>query len=281
MNWRAPLGTSITILALLLLGFAANLAVLGGLRHARDQRVAYADFREELATATAPTGQRDENGKLLVGGRPVALLLIPQLHLHEVVFEGTTGEILASGPGHQRDTVLPGQPGRCVIMGRRAAYGGPFRDLPGLVRGDQFTVITGQGTHGYRVIGVRVAGDPQPAPVEPGQGRLTLLTADGSPLAPSGIIRVDAELMTKPVETPSRAIAAGGILATELPLAADSQQWMYAVLLGQALLLITVGTVWVRTRWGRWQTWLAAAPVLGAVGLALADRVAFLLPNLT
>ncbi|MCZ0981039.1 hypothetical protein O1L60_24275 [Streptomyces diastatochromogenes] len=30
-----------------------------------------------------------------------------------------------SGPGHRRDTALPGQPGASVIMGRQWGYGSP------------------------------------------------------------------------------------------------------------------------------------------------------------
>ncbi|NUR31570.1 MAG: sortase [Catenulispora sp.] len=274
-------GASLTILAVLLLGFVANLALVGELRHERDQHVAYATLREQLANATAPTGQTDAGGDLLPAGTPIALLQIPQIGLNEVVFEGTTGSVLASGPGHRRDTPLPGQAGASVIMGRRAAFGGPFSDIAALVRDDRFTVVTGQGRQVYRVIGVRVAGDPQPAPLAAGAGRLTLVTADGSALAPSGVLRVDAALESPVVPSPSRPIAPGAITAAEQPLASDTSEWIMAVLLGQALLILSATTVWVRVRWGRWQTWTAATPLLVALGLALADHVAFLLPNLT
>jgi sortase A len=274
-------GASLTILAILLLGFVANLALLGEVRHERDQHVAYASLREELANATAPTGQTNQDGKLLPAGTPVAILQIPQIGVNEVVFEGTTSGVLASGPGHRRDTPLPGQAGSSVIMGRRAAFGGPFADIAALVRNDRFTVITGQGKQTYRVLGVRVAGDPQPAPLQAGQGRLTLVTADGSALAPSGVLRVDAELESAVQPSPARVIAPGAITEAELPLASDTSEWISAVLLGQALLILAAATVWVRERWGRWQTWVAASPLLVALGLALADHVAYLMPNLT
>ena len=38
------------------------------------------------------------------------------------------------GPGHQRNTVLPGQEGTSVLMGRAATYGRPFADLTELSR---------------------------------------------------------------------------------------------------------------------------------------------------
>jgi hypothetical protein len=37
---------------------------------------------------------------------------------------------------------------------------------------------------------------------------------------------------------------------------------------------------WLRARWGRWQAWTVAVPVLGAFGVVLAGEIARLLPNL-
>src|SRR5262249_17983129 len=123
------LGTVLTILGALLLGFVVDLVLLGGLRHARDQRVAYAHLRFALKEPSAPGGQTGPAGHLPTLGTRVAWLELPQLGVHEVVFEGTTAGVLRSGPGHRRDTPLPGQAGTSVIFGRRAAFGGPFKDL--------------------------------------------------------------------------------------------------------------------------------------------------------
>ncbi|MFD1273890.1 sortase domain-bontaining protein [Streptomyces kaempferi] len=69
--------------------------------------------------------QTDQQGDLLAPGTPVALIDIPAAHLHQVVLEGTDSGVLTDGPGHRRDTPLPGQSGTSVLMGRAAAYGGP------------------------------------------------------------------------------------------------------------------------------------------------------------
>ncbi len=143
-------GAALSILAALLLGFVAHLGVVSQLRHDRDQQVAFADFRKALANATAPVGQTDDRGRLLAAGTPVALFDIPAAHVHEVVLEGTTSGVLASGPGHRRDTVLPGQAGTAVLFGRHSAYGGPFRSIANLKVGTTFTVTTGQGTHEFQ-----------------------------------------------------------------------------------------------------------------------------------
>ena len=79
-------------------------------------------------------------------GTPVAALSIPRLGLDQaVVVEGTSAQDLTLGPGHRRDTVLPGQTGVSVIYGRRVSFGGPFEHLMQLQVGDVITTTTGQG----------------------------------------------------------------------------------------------------------------------------------------
>ena len=189
-------GAALCVLAAVLLGFAANLTVVGHLQHARDQRTGYDELREQLALGTAPVGQRTFDGKPLPMGAPVALLRVPSLGLREVVAEGTTSGVLMSGPGHRRDTALPGQEGTSVIMGRQWGYGSPFNDLERLPPGASIEVTTGQGKSVYQVLGVRRPGDRLPAPLAEGRGRLTLMTASGAPYTPDGVLRVDAALTT-------------------------------------------------------------------------------------
>ncbi|MFF8376154.1 sortase domain-bontaining protein [Streptomyces sp. NPDC015661] len=267
-------GGTLAILGALLLGFVAEVGPLGGLRHERDLRVGYADLRAALAGATAPIGPDTEPGT------PVALLTIPQLGVREVVREGSSAEVLASGPGHRRDTVLPGQAGTSIVMGRRAGYGGPFAHLASLQIGETVEVTTGQGTHKYRVTGVRRAGDPQPPAMQPGTGRLTLMTATGSAFRPDGLLQVDAELITPPQPGAVPAFRFGRVPADELPLAGQPSSWLPAVLWSQALLLAAGVLVWARSRVSRTHVWLVGLPVLLALGLTVGDQVALLLPNL-
>ncbi|MFD7321148.1 sortase [Streptomyces sp. NPDC059875] len=267
-------GGALAILGALLLGFVAEVGPLGHLRHERDLRVGYADVRGTLANATTPIGATTEPGT------PMALLTIPQLGLKEVVREGTTAEVLASGPGHRRDTVLPGQAGNSIVMGRRAGYGGPFAHLAGLQTGETFQVTTGQGEHIYRVRGVRRAGDPQPPALQPGTGRLTLMTATGSPYRPTGVLQVDADLISEPQPGAVPAFRFGRVPADELPLAGQPSSWIPLVLWSQALLLAAAGLVWARSRVPRAHVWLVGFPVLVALALTAGDQAALLLPNL-
>ncbi|MFE2586287.1 sortase [Streptomyces sp. NPDC059378] len=273
-------GAALCLLAALLLGFAANLTIVGHLQHSRDQETAYDEFRRQLALGIAPVGQQTYDGKMLEPGAPVALLRIPALGLKEVVGEGTASGVLMSGPGHRRDTPLPGQAGTSVIMGRQWGYGSPFNDLHRLPLGTEIRLTTGQGTAVYRVSGLRHEGDPLPAALKQNEGRLTLITAEGAPYTPSGTVRVDATL-TGPVRpSPARPLALGWIDDSEQALGTEDAAWLPVFLWSQALLLAALLTMAAYRVWGRWQTWIVGAPVLAALGLAVSGAATRLLPNL-
>ncbi|GIG61220.1 sortase [Longispora fulva] len=273
-------GTALSLLSVLALGFASQVALLSHVRHERTQQTAYADFRADLARATAPVGQLDETtGRLYEPGTPVAVLEIPAIGLHEVVFEGTAGGVLESGPGHRRDTVFPGQAGTSVLMGRRASYGAPFRDLDLLSSGATVTVTTGQGVHSYRVLGVRRSGDLEPPPSTTG-GRLVLVTAAGQPFLPDDVIQVDADLTTPAQPHGPRPLKGTALSASETALAGESEVWTPLLLWAQALTIAAFGVAWARVRWGRAQAWVVGVPVLTALGLTVADHLVRLLPNL-
>lgn len=267
----APLlATSLLLLGVLLLGFVLHLAVVGAVVHARAQGLGYAELREDLANATAPVGPTEP-------GRPVALLEVPGTSLREVVREGTTATVLQSGPGHRRDSVLPGQAGTSVLFGRQAAFGAPFRGLADLRPGQQVAVTSGLGRAVFEVTGLRRAGDPAPAPLAAGEGRLTLVTADGTPFAPSGVLRVDARLIGTAFPGAAPAVA---LEERERALQGDPGALVPLLLLAQGLLLAACGVAWARTRWGARQAWVAGVPVLLALGLGTAHAASALLPNL-
>ncbi|MFF4706202.1 sortase [Streptomyces sp. NPDC001288] len=267
-------------LAALLLGITVQLLVVSGAQQHAAQHADFDQLREQLALGTAPVAQTGQDGKLLAPGTPLVLVKIPKLGLSQVVLEGTDSAVLTHGPGHRRDTPMPGQAGTSVLMGRAAAYGGPFGRLAELAGGDTFTVITGQGTADYQVVDVRRAGDPAPTALAAGKSRLVLITATGPRFAPSGILRVDADLVSEPFQTPSAVIRAGTLPASEEPLARPSGVPWPLVMWLQALLLTAVAAVWTWHRWGRHQTWIAFAPVVAVLGLQVATRTTELLPNL-
>jgi sortase A len=276
---RHVLSTAVITLGVTLLGFAAWFMAGSRLYYDRVQHDDYATFRSELEQATAPTGPTNPANpkQLLAPGSPVAVLKIPQIGLSAVVLEGTTSLVLEGGPGHLRDTQLPGQVGVSEILGRRAAYGGPFARLSSITPGAIFTVITGQGVSRYKVLDVRRAGQLEP-PVGAGQGRLILATADGPPFAPTGVVRVDAQLISKPQPAPAMVVTS--LAPSEQALGTEPIAWVSLVLWGQALVVAAVVVSWINARWSRWQTWIVAVPVIGFLGMVVADQVARLLPNL-
>lgn len=269
----------LAIIAVLSLSFLIELTLLGNLRHDRDQAENFSVLRQQLAEGTAPVAPVDEANRPLAAGTPVAIIEIPKLGVNEVVVEGTSSGTLKSGPGHRRDTVLPGQVGASVIVGRLAAYGGPFGSLDKLRRGDEVVAITGQGRHTFTVLGVRRAGSPLPPPLSAGQGRLSLTTADGAPYRPTDVLRVDAQLTSAAQSTPTQ-LPTRSLPANEAIGVGDDSALAWVVLWSAALVAGGVATVWVRYRTGLWQAWIIGVPVLMTLGLNLLDDIAALLPNL-
>lgn len=274
---RATLMVVVTLTITLLL----QLTFVSRFQHASAQQRQYDTFREQLALGTAAIGPADATGAELEPGTPVALMESDEIGLSEVVGEGTTPSALFDGPGHRRDTPLPGQVGTSVIFGRRWTFGGPFADIDQLVAGDEITFTTGQGTFTYAVLGVRAAGDPVPPPPAADGSRLVLVSAAGRAFLPNGVIRVDADLVGPATGGPARAVTAAGLPAEEGAMAGDpSTLWALALWL-IALVVLGTGAAWAWHRWGRSQAWVVCFPPLLLVGLAASGEAARLLPNLS
>lgn len=276
------LPTTTVLFAILLLAFVLEVTLLGSVRHARDQRLAYTELRSDFANALGATGQLDQDGKPLPLGKPIAVLNIPSIGFREVVLEGTTSEVLASGPGHRRDTVFPGQAGTSVIFGRQAGYGGPFRKVADLKVGATIEVVTGQSaeTIKYQVTQTRYAGDSDEVSTDPKAGRLTLVTGHGPLFMAENAVRVDAQLVSAPLPAPGFAFGPTALDGSEQAMAGDDSGALELFLWAQLLLIGALGIAWLATRWGRWQSWIVGVPVLAAVGLQVAHLSAQLLPNL-
>jgi LPXTG-site transpeptidase (sortase) family protein len=271
----ALLGVLIISLCLLV-----EMLVLSGLQQRAAQQRAYNALRADLATGTAAIGPTDADGDVLALGTPVAYLEVPAIGLRQVIVEGTTPSNLFNGPGHRRDTPLPGQVGTSMVLGRRAAFGGPFARIGDLRAGDLIHVTTGQGEFAYRVTGVREEGEPAPEPIGANEGRLLLATAAGRPFMPSGVLRVDAELDGDAVGGATRLMGPSALPAREQLMGADvSTLWALALWL-QALAVLAVAAVWAWHRWGRTKAWVVFLPALVLVGLNVASEAARMLPNL-
>jgi sortase A len=211
----------------------------------------------------------------------VAVITIPSLGLEQVVVEGTASGDLLVGPGHRRDTALPGQVGSSVVYGRAATYGGPFADLTELAPGDQIVVAMGQGRKVFRVKDVRRAGDPLPQPVAEGGARLTLVTAEGSgrlsALAPQSVVYVDADAKKG---FPAPAGRAPAVPQSEQSMEGDNSALPLLALCLALLLAVTLGVIAARQRWSTALVWVVATPLVIALSWVTTDVVMRLLPNL-
>ncbi|MEK7425607.1 MAG: class E sortase [Actinomycetota bacterium] len=274
------LRATLVLVFVLSLTLLTQLVVVSSLQHSAAQGRSLDSFRSELAKGTAPIGPTDSEGNQLQLGTPVAYIEIPSIGVREVVGEGTTSGVLFDGPGHRRDSPLPGQVGTSVVFGRRAAFGGPFSSIGELTEGDAVTVTTGQGVFTFKVTGVRPEGAPVPPAPSADAARLLLVTAAGRPFLPGGVLRVDAELDGVAVIGPARLISASALPAAERIMGGDARTlWALALWL-QALIALSLGVVWAWHRWGRAQAWVVFLPPLVLVGLATSGEAARILPNL-
>ena len=276
-----PLGVAIAVracltCALLAAAMVGYLLWVSALPQARSQEQLYGQLREQLALATAPVGGAIEPGV------PVALIEAPSIGLRQVMVEGTASDQMRHGPGHRRDTPLPGQPGAAVVYGHSVAYGGPFGSIVWLLPGDIITVTTGQGPFTYQVTGVRRAKDPLPPPLQAGHSRLILVTAEGDgwrhDWAPDHVVYVDAAMSGDTVLGPAGRPAS--IPTSEKAMQGDPDAFIPLVLWLQLLGASAAAATWARIRWGGIQTWVVGVPVLLVGVWGAMDSAAQLLPNL-
>ncbi|MFC5678819.1 sortase domain-bontaining protein [Aeromicrobium endophyticum] len=265
--------TSLTVLAVVVAWFLAQLMLLGGIEQGRAQDRLYDQFREQLAAATAPVGG------IIAPGAPVAVMSIPSLGWEQVVTEGTSAGTLLNGPGHRRDTVLPGQAGVSLVYGRSSTFGRPFAPILSSGAGAKMTVVTGQGTATYTLGSVRRAGDPMPPAPSGTASRITLVTSDGSSaLSPGDVVYIDATSTGDTFVAPPGRLNA--IAPSETAMAADRSVMPALALSLGALALVTVGVLVARRRFGMARTWLVGAPIVVALAWMSADLTTYLLPNL-
>jgi sortase A len=272
--------TSLLVVAVISCGLALHLTVLSGLQHRSAQRSAFDRLRLELAQGTAPVGQKDQKGRTLTSGTPIAILDIPSIRVRQVVVQGTTGTALMVGPGHRRDSPMPGQAGTSVIFGRQASYGGPFGPLHQLRKGVRITITSGQGASTFVVTGLRRAGDPGVAPLPSGHGRLLLVTATGTPFVPSGVLRVDADLLSPTLPAAASVIGGRDLGATEQILATDTSALWALILWLEVLIAAAAAISWSWINWGHHQTWIVFLPVTALVGTFASNQFMRLIPNL-
>ena len=258
---------SLLLLAVLILGFVGYLFGASGIQESSAQHRLYRTLAGELGQDVGPLGPTTL-------GAPVAVLDIPSAGVRDaVVVEGTAPEELELGPGHLRNTPLPGQLGMSVIYGRRVTFGAPFARLGSLRLGDKITTITQQGTAVYKVAAV---GDSQHPVKDQTLNRLVLLTASSQDV-PAYYLEIDADLVSTVHNGPVQMPVIG---PSEQAMAGDTGALVMTMLWGLALAFVAVGGAAAAARWSSWPVYLVLAPAVLAVVWNLYENVAALLPNL-
>lgn len=267
-----PTGATVVALGLMVLtgllaSFGAYLFVGSGLAANRHQDVLYAQMEEALAQATVPVAG------VIPPGTALGIVEIPRLGVEQVFVEGSASEQTITGPGLKPDSVLPGQEGVSVLVGRRATFGAPFRQLDQLEPGDRIVVTTGQGRSTYVVDLVRTSDAPA-TDIEQVPSRLTLITSDPA-ITPSRSLMVTARLQGKAQPTSTGQVAA----PDNTPGQGSKGRGVALLLWAQALLLVTVVVTWAALKFNVRAIWIGAVPVLLAILWNVYENLAVLLPN--
>lgn len=269
LRWRDVARTACAVVALLALGFVGFVSVFSGLIHGRAQVGLERRFAAELAVGAAPVNQP------IPTGSPVALLEVPAVGIREIVVEGSRPEQLTKGPGHVSVSVLPGQKGVSVVMGRRLGFGGPFGRLADVEPGDEITTTTGQGAIRYRVTRERRVSATDGNALTADGNALLLVTSD-----PVG--RAQRRLVVEARPTgqvaPAGRTAGAEVTDADLGLVGDTGA-LPSLLVAVELLAGAVAAVYFGARRvGNAIAWVLGVPLVAAASWLVFEQAALLLP---
>jgi sortase A len=111
-------------------------------------------------------------------GDAVAIIEIPRLGLKKFVVSGVTIDDLRKGPGHYRNTALPGQKGNSAIAAHRTAYGSPFKEVDKMEAGDEIFITNALNERfTYRVRDIKVVEPTDFSVLEPSAEAILTLTS--------------------------------------------------------------------------------------------------------
>lgn len=270
---RRPLTTAKAIaiglmtVAGLIAAFCGYLFIGSALQASRAQDVMYEDVREQLAQATVPVSG------VIAPGTPLGVLQVPKLGIDTVFVQGSASEWTMKGPGLRPDTVLPGQQGVSMIIGRRATYGAPFAHLDEMQTGDVIVVTTGQGRFEYVVDMVRTTDAPD-TKIESVPARLSLVTSDPA-ITPTRSLFVSAQLDGKALPASTGTVA----LPADAPGEGSKSHLVSLLLWSQLLLVVTCAFAWAALKVPGRALWIGAVPVFIALLWVVFENLAVLLPN--
>jgi sortase A len=271
------LGRTLVIAGVLSLLFAFFQITVANITERRAQRTLRGAFDDLLRSGAGLGAGIDGKQHVIARGSPVALIEIPALGLRKVVVEGTDAEQLKRGPGHLRNSFVPGQPGHAVIVGRRTTYGAPFRRLNLLRSGDDVIVTTPYGRFPFRVRSVQELTPGKADRLKESEnGLLTLATSD-PPYTPHGALVVDTELTSDPSAFPDPPRVRGRAGSVDFT---GNVGALPGVALSGTLLFGAIAAAQVLyRRWRRWPTYLLTTPVIVALLFMWMEGLVSMMPS--
>jgi sortase A len=100
--------------------------------------------------------------------------VIPKINMDAIVVEGSSRRALSDGPGHMKETAMPGEIGNAVITAHRDTF---FRHIYELIKGDQIQVRRNGRTFTYEVTGKKIVMPEDLSVIKPTtDAQLTLIT---------------------------------------------------------------------------------------------------------
>ena len=114
--------------------------------------------RERAISARVRTLEREAHRYRLEShrGQAIGRIVVPRLHLHMILVNGTDHGSLMKGPGRDLRTYMPGEGQLIYIAGHRTTYLAPFAHIDSMRVGDLITLEVPYGTFRYRVFRQRI-----------------------------------------------------------------------------------------------------------------------------
>ena len=135
----------------------------------RSQKNLEAEWERQAAAVTTP-GQTAKFSP----EQMLTRIVVPKIGMDAIVVEGASRKALSAGPGHMKETAMPGEPGNAVITAHRDTF---FRHIYELNKGDQIQVRRSGRTFTYEVTGKKIVMPDDVSVIQPTTDpRLTLIT---------------------------------------------------------------------------------------------------------
>ena len=140
---RRAISLLLVIVGLGLLGYVAS--EYWGMY--RSQQKLEAEWERQAASVSTPGTANISPDQMLTR------VIIPKIGMDAIVVEGASRKELSEGPGHMKQTAMPGEIGNAVITAHRDTF---FRHIYELTKGDEIQVRRSGRTYAFQVTGKKI-----------------------------------------------------------------------------------------------------------------------------